>query len=455
MRTARSVLCRLVGIVTLAVLIGTPYLTGGSPSFAAPTVDVDITKPVTITFWHIYSAGDAQALIGLIDLFHKKYPTITINAQFVAGYGQLHQKIVAALQANQPPNIALGYENDVLEYSRSGQIVDLTPYSASPQNGLDRASLGDIIPIELYRNTYRALGARYYSWPWTAAVAVMYYNKAMLAKVGARTPPATWEAFTRTCEALKKQLGKACYAIAVDASTFNDVGFSYGGRILQPGGKATDFGSMAWTETLRLHRLLVDQGYGYPTIGRAEIAFADQQDFANQQVAFIIRTSRSIPYVKQIVGTQFDWGVAIPPRAETVGHPVTVLYGPNVAVFKGSPEQQLASWLFARFASSAEGQAYWATHTGNLPTRLSTAKQDEYRQFLEKEPRFKAAFDALPYGQLEALIYDRQLVAVLPTRLRTLIEDTETALLTKAIGVSEAQARLKDQGDQILSDARK
>jgi len=70
------------------------------------------------------------------------------------------------------------------------------------------------------------------------------------------------------------------------------------------------------------------------------------------------------------VSGKFKWGIANLPHNASV-QPVTVLYGASMAVFKTTPEKQLAAWQFIKYFTSPEVTADWGPSSGYMPVRKS------------------------------------------------------------------------------------
>lgn len=417
----------------------------GGTTTEAPAGDAG-GEPIEIVFWHVYSGPEEDAIGELVDRFHAEQSDIRVTAEFGGGYGDLSQKIASALEAGSPPNVAVGYESDAVRYNTSGQLLDLKEFVD------DDTNVGDFFDVELRRNTFLSEDGAYLSFPWTAAVAVMYYNQDMLEASGFDGPAATWDEFDAQCTSMLENEGKTCYAVAVDPSHFNAMGFGFGESVMDVEAKTTGYAEDGWTEVLELHRDWVDKGYAYPTIGRADVATADINDFASQQVAYIMKSSRFLPFVQEAVADSFNWSMAAPPQPEATDNPVTVLFGPNIMAFDAGAETNQAAFDFIEYITGPEGQAYWAEVSGNLPTRVSTAETDAYGAYLDANPAMRVAFDLLANAESESSLNDEGLAAPMPFALRLLIEDVESELLTGAITVEEAQQMLIDDGDPIVSE---
>jgi ABC-type glycerol-3-phosphate transport system substrate-binding protein len=81
----------------------------------------------------------------------------------------------------------------------------------------------------------------------------------------------------------------------------------------------------------------------------------------------------------------------------TTPEPVTNIQGASVSMpDTGSPERQLATWVFLKYYTSPEVQAEWATASNYFPVRRSSAAAAA--DYLEQNPTYAAAFELLQYG---------------------------------------------------------
>ena len=162
---------------------------------------LDITgKQIKLTFYHTQTKGNEDSLKKIIMDFQAMNPGITIDAQSITGsYTGVSAKIRAGLQANQVPDIAVGYENDVANYQQADAVLDLTPYINSKKYGWTKEDLADIFPGFLDRNLYSDFKDQILSAPFTSSVLMMWYNNDMLKTLGFTGPAKTWDELKNYC----------------------------------------------------------------------------------------------------------------------------------------------------------------------------------------------------------------------------------------------------------------
>ncbi|WP_308467706.1 extracellular solute-binding protein [Rathayibacter soli] len=138
-----------------------------------------------------YSDTDINAMIAA---FEKKYPKIKVNPTYVA-YEALHDKIVTSAPAGTYDVVL----TDVIwpaEFASKGLIANLT--AKFPASWKD-TMLGGALSTAQYKN-------QYYGVPWGPSTKLFFYNKDMLAKVGATgADVTTWAGVLDVAKKLKAQ----------------------------------------------------------------------------------------------------------------------------------------------------------------------------------------------------------------------------------------------------------
>jgi len=419
---------------------------------ATPTPELDAISQIDpsgqeVVFWHVSTKIHEEVLLKLIDEFNSTNEWgITVKPEYGGYYGDLMQKNLAAIAAGTPPDLSIGYANQVAAYAEAGAIEPLDDYIASQKYGLSEADLEDIFPSFLETDRNPAFGNKMLSFPPSRSMEVMYYNIDWLKKLGYDKPPETWDEFKEMCiKATDPEAGTAGYALAVSASTFCGWVWSRGGDILSADGKTAIFNGPEGVEALTFLKELVDGGYAYQIAER----YGDQTDFANQKALFTFGSTAGLPYYAKAIKDEntgeprFEWSVA--PFPHSTPDPVVDIYGPSICVFKTTPEKQLASWLFIRWFTQRENNVKWAEVANYFPIRKSAVESEEMQAYMEKNPQYKKAFGFLKWGRGEPSVAAYQTI-------RGLIADAITAVVTgqktpqEALdyAVSEANAALAE-----------
>jgi len=278
-----------------------------------------------------------------------------------------------------------------------------------------------------------------YSFPFCKSVLMMYVNKRVLRDAGIETPPATWDEFVNQCRAIKEKTGKQAYAISVDCSTIEGFIYSMGGDIVD--GSVTTFDRDAALRVFKLYETLVKEGLAYQV---QPGTYDDREDFAHDRTAFFFRPSSHRPDAAQLMASRMDdWSMTRIPQ-EDPANPGTVLYGPNICVFRTTEEHQQSAWGFIKHFTSPEVSVRWALATGYLPIRKSAAADPDMLAFWEKWPQDRDAFECLAFARSQPNLVGWQ-------EVRTLVERALTAVLTGLKTAEQATSDLKRDADKVLA----
>jgi ABC-type glycerol-3-phosphate transport system substrate-binding protein len=348
--------------------------------------NVQLTTPIALTFWHSQPPGVRdQELQRLIAGFQAQYPNITIKSEYQGS--TLFNKVRAAANAGGAPDLITATESQNTEYRAADLIAPLNDYANSARYGLSAADLADFYPAYLASNQ---ANGQLLALPFAKSVLGLYYNADKLQAAGVGVPE-TWDDFAATC---KRFTGDTKgYAIGISASTFMAMVYSRGGSVINEGQTAWTFNGQAGQDQLALLQSLIASGCAY----LVEKQFADQSDFGAGRAVFTIDASSGFSYYRDLVagGGKFNWGVAALPHA-TGAAPATTLSGSNLTILRSTPERQLATWLFIKYATSRDATAGWAAATGYLPVRQSALDTPAMVSQLTAQPAYRVAATLLP-----------------------------------------------------------
>ncbi len=440
---------RRLGILALvATLIaacggGTP--TASQTPAATTEADQDITGPVTLTLWHaLTSDPQKSALEAAVKKFNDTNGKgITVQAVVQGNYTQLYQKTLAAIQAGALPDMAHAYESFVADYTKADVVIDLDPYLNSKKNGLDQASRDDIYKPYFDTNRFAQYGNKLLSFPFTKSLALLYSNDDALKAAGITTAPKTWDEWEQAVmKATKKDAnGKTTqygYAGTSDASYFNAMVLSRGGKLMSDDGKTVAWNGQEGLDTLKMLKRLYDGGYAYTPTG-----FDWQNDFAQSKLAYTFASTSSRPFIAAAMKTPVNWSVSVPP-----GVGKTVQFGANIAVFKSTSQKQLASWLFIKWFSQQENTADWATKSYYMPIRKSAATSDSLKTYWStKDPQGKQAYDAIGSSVPEPNVRGQQ-------DIRDVLTNMYVSVMTNKATPEQAIKDAGNRANQILKDAQ-
>jgi len=233
-------------IVTLSIIASLSLTFTGCPKKPAePTEEAEacLVDPSDqeITFWHVSTKIHEEVLLEMIDTFNSENEYgITVKPEYGGYYPDLREKILAAIAAESPPDLAISYQNMIAEYAEAEVIQPLDDYLLCEKYGLSEEDLNDYFKAFIEGDRYPAFDNKILSWPPNRSMEVMFYNIDKLNELGYDNPPETWEEFKEMCKAAKDS-GMEGYCIAPSASTFAGWVWSRGGELLSEDGKETVF----------------------------------------------------------------------------------------------------------------------------------------------------------------------------------------------------------------------
>ncbi|GMU94291.1 MAG: sn-glycerol-3-phosphate ABC transporter substrate-binding lipoprotein UgpB [Candidatus Hydrogenedentota bacterium] len=434
---ARSLVASAAGIVLGCLGCGAPATTPGTAQSGAAYRPID---PHAALFWDRNTLETADLLNLVVKAYNEKNPrALPIKMEYIGDYKDIFRKATLSIQARELPAAAVGYESMTAEYIAAGAALDLEPYIRDPEIGLTEDELADFYPGVIETNRFPQFDGKMYSFPYSKSVLMMYFNKRVLGAAGISDPPRTWEEFLDQCRQFKARTGKPAYAIAVDCSTVDGFIYSMGGEIVS--GNETRFDSPETLRVFQLYATLVKEGLAYQV---QPGTFDDREDFAHDRAAFFFRPSSHRAYTEVLMGGANDaWGMATIPQANP-DLPRTVLYGPNICIFRTTDEHQRAAWNFVKHFTSTEISVRWALASGYLPIRKSAASNPELQAFWSKWPYYRAPFDCLEFARPEPNLIGWQ-------EVRTLVERALTSVLSGMKSPEQATADLKRDADKVLA----
>lgn len=419
---------------------------------AAQDTSVD-PSGVTIQYWHQYNGGaQLDTMNALVEQFNSTNEWgITVEATNQGGYNDLRELVNNGIISGELPNLVAGYTSDALSYAlEPGVVVDLEPYFSDATYGFSEEDLADL--NEGILNSFVADGVRV-GYPNQVSANVLAANVGMLEALGADTTlPMTVETFTAAaCAAAESDLTGAegapvqGYPIKVDSSEAESWISGFGGSIFVDG--AWDFTGDEVIAYFTLMQELYNQGCAYIP----DTQFGNTDDFAFGLNPFGLGSTAGIPFILGNIeesGSGVDnWTVTTTPVLEAGATPSVQLFVPGIIVLGGTPEENLASWLFLKHLATVESQVAWTTATSYFPTRASVTEQ--LGDFLEANPFFAAANDLVNGGTASVYASPQQLSY---NAIRGLLATALADVVTGGMDPAEVAARLTADANAAMAD---
>ncbi len=367
-----------------------------TPEPAEPTGPGGVTaadlKGVTVEFWHVWSRRVGEALEALVQEFNETNEWgITVQPINQGGYGDMFNKMNAAINTGELPDLVVGYQNQMLAWDLAGEvIVNMNEYVNDPNFGFTPEEQADFYEVFWMQDV---VGDKRYGLPVQRSAQYMFYNVTWAKELGFENPPTTPEEFyEQACAAYQANLnddnpendGTGGWVVTSNASAVAGWIWAFGGDIVDEQGRYT-FNTPEAVEALTFLKKLYDDGCAWITESRYP-----NPEFATRQALFTSSSQAGIPYqlaAFEDAGNDDEWTLI--PFPSAIGKPVINVYGPSVAMITSTPEEQLAAWLFIKWFTQPENQAKWIEASGYFPTRKSTEPLLE--QYMAENPQWAAA----------------------------------------------------------------
>jgi len=425
---------------------------GGPALGECPTGLVEkASGPVAIDFWFAEQAANQDTLLRMVDEFNASQRQVRVNPVFQGSYDESTAKYLAALRSGALPDIV-----QVVDFETQRVIDSRSVARAQDCIDAERTDLSDFLPRVL---AYWSIGGDLWSYPFTAAADVLYYNARAFEKAGLdpQDPPASLEEVRRQSQQLVDS-GVARHGISVEmhAWSFENWLSTYGQTLVNNGngrdGRATEaaFDSDAGREIFAWLDSMVDSGLavnvgrnlsGADTllpIGSGDVAMTHGSSAAMRSV-FGVLESGEFPDVK----------VGVAPMAGG-GKGVVVGGASLFIVNKSSPVEQEAARIFVRWLHEPAQQAAWHIGTGYIPLRKSAADQPALAEFWGANPQFRVAYDVLSGAEVTPANSGAVVGAFSEVR-RAVVEAMEQMLLQGAAPDSALSAGARNATNAIKS----
>lgn len=416
MRKNRRMLAALTAaMMTLTVLAGcssttassTPAETGSAPVSGSEKASPKANPKTVLTVWHTWGAGPGtdtmQKQAKVYNATNDK--NIEVKFDFVAnkasGNTQTMDKLMAAIAAGSPPEIALLDNFQVATWAQQNALVQLDELMTASDTNFDG----------IY--AWATEGSKYrdniYSIPYNGDTRALFYNKDMFEAAGLdpEAPPSTIAQLEAAAEKLTikegnvfKQVGFIPWLFA--GKPIYTWGWSFGGEFYD---KQTNTLTIADPKNVEALQWEVDFANKYG--GKSFLEFASglgtgaQDPFATGVVAMAIRGNFDIANMAQF-NPDMNYGIApIPSKVE--GENITWAGGWGMTIPRGANNQE-ASMDFMKFCLSEEGQKIMSEGSGSLSARQSVTEavfgpKENYKTFMDLMPTARIR-PPVPVGQL-------------------------------------------------------
>ncbi|MBI5093113.1 MAG: ABC transporter substrate-binding protein [Candidatus Hydrogenedentes bacterium] len=347
----------------------------------------DPSGPVAITYWRTLSGAAGNAQDKLVAQFNDSQQAVRVTAEFQGSYTDLGKKLITASAAHTGPDVTQLGTYEILQFVRSGVLVDLKPFLDGP-DGIDTSD---------WPGTMREAGevdGGVYWLPFNVAAPVLYINTDAFKTASIAAAPKTWTEFFADTRALttKDSSGRVQRA---GTALWTDV-WPYLSAIWSEGGELTskDYSRITLNDPVAVRVLSEFQGLvrDGAAIVPDTASGGHRAAFKNGRAAMILDSPASFTDIfAQSAG--FTPAVAAYPT----GAAGTILApgGGGLAMLAVTPEnKRAAAWSFIRFLLAPQQLAFFAKESGYAA--FTEASRKAAGDTL-KEARFAVVHEALPH----------------------------------------------------------
>lgn len=276
-----------------------------------------------------------------------------------------HDKLLTAVASKNGPDVLQMGTTWMPEFQAAGALADLGDYmdkyeTMKPENFFEGS-------VETTK-----FDDKYYAVPWAAETRVLFYRTDVLASVGYKEAPKTWEELEDAAEKLSKR-GENMYGLNVDAKE-QSLGFMFarqnGSTIFSDDGKP-EFNKPEFVEAVSYLNNLIQKGYA----PKQDLGMDISQTFSGDAIVpMFISGPWMVKAVNETVkGIDGKWATAVLPKGKVSNQ--SSLGGSNLTIFEHSKNKDKAA-QFIDFMSRKESQLKWLEMTNAMPT-VKTAWEDD------------------------------------------------------------------------------
>ncbi len=353
-----------------------------------------------LEFWYIWDLDESGVgMHAIVERFNNENEWgITVNAVDQGLVLDPIATVEAAFADGLVPHLMLSDSSVIAGWYEKGLTIDLSYLLADPAAGMAREEQKAFYP-GIWEN-FTLSGDDLPGIPFSQSIQVIYYNESWARELGYNSPPYSIEdLMEQSCTPVEEDQ-PAGMVFSPQAENILSFLYANDGVLYQPGADAYQFSSPEIKELARDWRAFFQDGCGtlianYPNPMAIETEF---ESFNQRDALMIMGSSRMMEHVHtgpNQTGRADDWTML--PFMGPGGSKAVASDLQSVVIFKTSPPEELASWLFLKYLVSPEVQSEWAQYSYYYPTR-----KDSFwflREFRKENPSWAEGLNLLKYSR--------------------------------------------------------
>lgn len=203
---AKKRLFGLAGVLILSTALAACGGKNNEPAASSSGNTEPVKEAVTLDFWAALdpSTDEGKTIQAKVKEFDDSHADINVNLQVIT-YDVMHDKLVAAINAGDAPDLSWGLSEWFGEFNKMDALQDLTPY-------LDKwADKSNIYPNVLEALTVEG---KTKALPNYLGIRALLYHEDILKAAGITAPPKTWDELLAMAPVIKEKTGKEAFGIA-------------------------------------------------------------------------------------------------------------------------------------------------------------------------------------------------------------------------------------------------
>lgn len=337
----------------------------------------------TVELWHSNSGKVGEVFDQIITDFNEgvgKEKGIEIEAIYQGKANDVLTKVKAAQTAGNLPDIAQMDATSGFDMSQAGYVVSLDELSFDTSN---------ILPLALSGFEYNG---KQIAMPFNSSALLLYYNKTLFDSLSIE-PPKTLDQMVEVANKLNGKIDYAFAGVPATSELTTMLGSQNGLSYLTDNrnGHSGPATKVLFGENGTYKKFLEKWKKLYQTGMVNNITQGVSTEFAAGRAAMMLASSSNLSTVIATVANNFEVGVAAVPMVDDEATGGVCVGGGAMYAFSDNEETRIV----LEYLSGEEVQLKWAEGTGYIPINTKLYESDAYKAFLDKNPNFKVAMDAI------------------------------------------------------------
>lgn len=330
--------------------------------------------PVQIEIWSPLTGAKASTFDALVEGFNNSQSDVVVTCIHQGGYDIVRQKLAAAYNDKNMPQMVLADYIDVPLYVQRNLLLPMGDVFSAED-------LADFFPGMMVDLTVDGV---VYAIPYNRTTQGFIVNNDLLAEAGFDHVAATWEEFYNDAKAFKEKMGSDYYYSYAyfNQYIFEAIAYANGCTIASADGTAM-MTEDKMVEMFKFFRKMYEEDL-ICMVPTTSGSFSDQHStFLEGKVATVFQSSSFVPSARTLLDC--NWSFEYVPAG--IGGNAVTIGGTNLAVTSSATEaEQAAAKAFIEYVSSPENCAKVFVETGNLPVRQSVLERESVKAYMEANP---------------------------------------------------------------------